>query len=964
MKNLVLILLLVGLYLIPNLSNAQTIYKLDASTHQDTIRKCTFVLTDDGGASNNYSNNTSYWVALCPDLPNYRTSLKFEQFDIHSSDTLKIFSGIGLEGSPYLNTAGQPFFTNNDLIGQTISAKITETNGCLTIQFISDDTDSTSGFKISTECVSFCQHPIAALDTFFNKINSDGSRTPFPIRSFIDTSDNDFVYFNAIDICDGDSIEIIAKPIFPDSADGYSQSISNCTFSWDFGDKNSDSVLFNNLVHYKWEEVMGYDLELTVLDTLHGGCKSRNSIDVRVRIAKNPIKVVSPIPDMCSGEVFTFNVGYGGNNSIALDSIQFIKEGKKRNQDTVFIPDGPRCVDELGTRCYVAPVTFDEFRNGSTITAATDIRSICINMEHSYLGDLHMYIVCPNGQEVKLKTYPGGGNKFLGVPHNGNSFGTSDFTSPCTSPPNVYGIGFTYCFSEFYPSVGQLGASSPTINVNYNIPTWSTSTGTVVSVDSTDVYNHTGYFTAVEPFSQLIGCPLNGTWEIKICDTLGRDNGFVFWWELELSQISDKDAWEYQVPLDTVMLDGPFVIGRSSSSLILAPPIDSCGLFNFDVHIVDDFQCVWDTITKLEVVCTPQVNLGEDIQICEQLTTVLDAGNPGASEYLWEPTGEKTQTINITTPLNANDVLTYIAEVTNTNGMISCYGQDTIFIEVRPAGLAAFHTNPLILEGCEPFNFQLISNSTNADTIEWTVGQYKSSLPNPSFSFPYGTYDVKLKVKTQFGCVDSIIQPQMVHVYKSPTADFGWQPTNPSSTAPTVNFLNQTTPYDITNQYLWKIQAVKNSDLRENIFGMEPSYTWRPYPGLNVVGDYKVTLDAYTVNNGPSGILYECHDTITKVISIINDSLMFPNLISPNGDGINDVFIIRNLVDGQAFPDNELIIYNRNGKRIFYIQDIRSEVEAWDPNKTNTPAGTYFYKFIGRGPTKTVEFNGSIEIMR
>ena len=91
---------------------------------------------------------------------------------------------------------------------------------------------------------------------------------------------------------------------------------------------------------------------------------------------------------------------------------------------------------------------------------------------------------------------------------------------------------------------------------------------------------------------------------------------------------------------------------------------------------------------------------------------------------------------------------------------------------------------------------------------------------------------------------------------------------------------------------------------------------------------------------------------------------MFPNLISPNGDGINDVFIIRNLVDGQAFPDNELIIYNRNGKRIFYIQDIRSEVEAWDPNKTNTPAGTYFYKFIGRGPTKTVEFNGSIEIMR
>ncbi|MDD3668101.1 MAG: gliding motility-associated C-terminal domain-containing protein, partial [Bacteroidales bacterium] len=960
---------LVGLYLIPNLSNAQTpIYKLDSTYHEQTRNTCEAILLDDGGSATNYSSNINYWTAYCPSTPNSRISMRFDQFDIHPSDTVKLFSGVGLNGTIHLTAGNVPYFTNNDLQGSTIMAHTTETSGCLTVQIITDGQNTASGFKANIECVSYCQHPIAALDTFFNKINPDGSRTPFLIRSFTDTVTKDsvtfdLIHYKAIDICYGDSIEIIAKPLFPDSAYGYPQTITNCEFYWDYGDKETDTILYNNYAYHKWDEVMGYNLELVIFDTLNGGCKSRNPIDVRVRIAKNPIKIVSPIPDMCSGELFTFSVGYAGNNSIGLDSISFVAEGKKRNADTVFIPDGPLCA--AGTQCYVAPVTFDQFRANSNIVAATDIRSICINMEHAYLGDLDMSIICPNGQRALLKSYPGGGNTYLGIPHNGNNHSTSDFTNPCTAPPNPFGIGFTYCFSEYYPSVGQLGAGSPTITATFNEPTWGTTTGSVVSADSTDVNNHTGYYVAPDPFSSLIGCPLNGTWEIEICDHLGQDNGFVFWWELELSQNSGTgDAWEYQVPLDTVVMDGPFVIGNSDTSLVLAPPIDSCGIYNYDIHIVDDFLCVWDTVTKLEVVCTPQVNLGEDIQICEQLTTVLDAGNPGASEYLWEPTGEKTQTINITTPLNANDVLTYIAEVTNTNGMISCYGQDTIFIEVRPAGLAAFHTNPLILEGCEPFNFQLISNSTNADTIEWTVGQLKSSLPNPSFSFPYGTYDVKLKVKTQFGCVDSIIQPQMVHVYKSPTADFGWQPTNPSSTAPTVNFLNQTTPYDITNQYLWKIQAVKNSDLRENIFGMEPSYTWRPYPGLNVVGDYKVTLDAYTVNNGPSGILYECHDTITKVISIINDSLMFPNLISPNGDGINDVFIIRNLVDGQAFPDNELIIYNRNGKRIFYIQDIRSEVEAWDPNKTNTPAGTYFYKFIGRGPTKTVEFNGSIEIMR
>ncbi|MFA6933605.1 MAG: gliding motility-associated C-terminal domain-containing protein, partial [Bacteroidales bacterium] len=268
------------------------------------------------------------------------------------------------------------------------------------------------------------------------------------------------------------------------------------------------------------------------------------------------------------------------------------------------------------------------------------------------------------------------------------------------------------------------------------------------------------------------------------------------------------------------------------------------------------------------------------------------------------------------------------------------------------------------LEGCEPFNFQLFSSSTNADTIEWTVGQIKTNNANPTFSFPFGTYDVKLKVTSEFGCKDSIIQPNFINVYKSPVADFGWQPSNPSSTNPTVYFLNLTTPQDATNQYLWKIQNDKTNDLRENIFGVEPTYTWQPFPGQSVVGDYKVTLDAYSNNNAPSGIIYECHDTITKVISIINDVLLFPNIVTPNGDGINDVLYIKNLVEGQAFPDNELSIYNRNGKRIFFKQDIRSDEEVWDPSDTNTPDGTYFYRFIGRGPIRNVEFNGTIEIMR
>ncbi|MDY6395827.1 MAG: gliding motility-associated C-terminal domain-containing protein, partial [Bacteroidales bacterium] len=150
----------------------------------------------------------------------------------------------------------------------------------------------------------------------------------------------------------------------------------------------------------------------------------------------------------------------------------------------------------------------------------------------------------------------------------------------------------------------------------------------------------------------------------------------------------------------------------------------------------------------------------------------------------------------------------------------------------------------------------------------------------------------------------------------------------------------------------------------ENVFGFDPTYTWHPQTGQSVAGEYNVLLDAYTYNISPSGRIYECHDTISKLITIINDNIMFPTVITPNGDGINDVFAIHNLIDGQAFPDNELAIYNRYGKRIYFVQDLRNPEDFWDPDKTNSPTGTYFYRFIGRGPIRNVEFKGSVEVLR
>ena len=61
---------------------------------------------------------------------------------------------------------------------------------------------------------------------------------------------------------------------------------------------------------------------------------------------------------------------------------------------------------------------------------------------------------------------------------------------------------------------------------------------------------------------------------------------------------------------------------------------------------------------------------------------------------------------------------------------------------------------------------------------------------------------------------------------------------------------------------------------------------------------------------------HRCADTVRHSILIVNDSLIFPNIITPNGDGFNDNFVIKGLEDG-AYPVNRFVVYNRWGKKVY-----------------------------------------------
>ena len=100
-----------------------------------------------------------------------------------------------------------------------------------------------------------------------------------------------------------------------------------------------------------------------------------------------------------------------------------------------------------------------------------------------------------------------------------------------------------------------------------------------------------------------------------------------------------------------------------------------------------------------------------------------------------------------------------------------------------------------------------------------------------------------------------------------------------------------------------------------------------------------------------------CADTVkSSMVLTINDcNLKIPNVITPNGDGRNDKFVIVGL---EHYPGSQLHVFDRNGKIIYESMDYQNN---WDAN--NIPNGVYFYR-LQLNDGKKSEKNGTISILR
>ena len=114
----------------------------------------------------------------------------------------------------------------------------------------------------------------------------------------------------------------------------------------------------------------------------------------------------------------------------------------------------------------------------------------------------------------------------------------------------------------------------------------------------------------------------------------------------------------------------------------------------------------------------------------------------------------------------------------------------------------------------------------------------------------------------------------------------------------------------------------------------------------------------------PTGDTLVCSDTVQRTIEIVNDWLQFPNLVTPNGDGTSDIWKVVGLLEAGVYTLNELWIYNAWGARVYHARNISSEDDFWDPEKTSSPDGTYYYRFMAKSPYGAVRRTGMIEVVR
>jgi gliding motility-associated-like protein len=665
--------------------NAQTINITDADNDENNPINC--AQFNDGGIANffdnggngNYGQDRRDTITICPNLPSgpkitavFGLDVPFT-FDIHSSDTLYVFDGPSVN-SPLLGAHNSETNPN----GFThIASFENNPSGCLTFVFHSDDSNQGTGWGANITCGNPPQPFSTTIEAFINGVGPNALNP-------LDTG--------YVDVCFGDSVLLVTKPVFPFSLEnngfGYSQNDLNVNYEWEFSNgfvaPNNDSIWFTPPTR------SGFYVNLKITDIFPQPIQTF----CKIRVSQLPsFAGTGPIDDvLCINET---TILLGGANATDTVGVQFpggTFEIGGSFAGLLPLPDGS------GVN-YSTVITMNQFPDDAVFTSAEDLQSICVNMEHSYLGDLEMWLTCPNGTQVVLiNSYSPGA-----IPGGFNGGGT--FLGDANDQGNgTPGIGFDYCFSTVNATFGTMGqefAAGNTIPVNSFAPPAGNS------------MNPNGIYLPETNFSALAGCPLNGNWTLFVRDNIGIDDGYIFEWGLYFNADLFPNSETYANTIaSSWWTDSPSIIsGVNDTAIVVLPP--GPGNHPFTFNIIDNFGCHYDTTVNVFV--KDPIVLNMPAVICQlSLTTTLNTGTNDGVWSSFNSVGTPTFSAdNVNTTITFPTYGLYNLVYSDT----SCTDKDTVTVLVEESPYFNFQSDFYVCPGATtPLSF---NDSLLVSTFSW-----------------------------------------------------------------------------------------------------------------------------------------------------------------------------------------------------------------------------------------------------
>lgn len=504
---------------------------------------CSGVIEDSGGPNGSYSDNEDFTLTICPDVPGNVIYLTWFVFNLstagNNDDNISIYDGDNTSAT----SLGS--YTGSALQNLVVSGTVFNTTGCLTIVFHSNNT-GIGDFAAGFQCTVPCLNPTSV------------ATMPEAVPALI---------------CQGEAVT------FDGSGSTAQNNFNLVQYLWDFDDGTVDSTSGPVVTHI-FDEDGEHVVQLYVTDD--NDCRNLNLVDLQILVSTTPnFSPTDESVETCFGETVTL---FGGAQPTTWTGIPDANFG-----EGIFLPD------DVGLP-FTSTLTFEQFDFGQQITSVSNILSICVEMEHTFMGDLVLQVICPNGQSM-IFHQQGGGGTYLGEPNDTDS-----------NEDPVFGACWEYCWS-------------PTATNGTWVDNVTAGGNTTVAGTPPSGSLNPGTYEPVQTFDNLLGCPLNGDWTYQSTDLWAADNGFICSWSIHFDPTIIPDVTTF-TPSFGPEADSSAWVGGTTPDVISANgdtltfTATAPGVYPFQYAVTDNFGCTYDTTITLTVNEPFMLDAGQDIVIC------------------------------------------------------------------------------------------------------------------------------------------------------------------------------------------------------------------------------------------------------------------------------------------------------------------------------------------------------------